>query len=203
VVEGVEYSVDLASAVDSLPEILARKAALEAHTNILQAVMTKVAERKLPSFFELEQKLVASAGAATGAAVRREVTALLRDKDKGSLLDKLRLLAIATLVEPAPVAEYEVAFQEGAAALQAPEPDVAGARAAMLAMRHARQLRSFGMHGAEAEGLSRFVATAATGLLQKAAAVFSTFTPVHVTRLVDRCALRMRLRRITYDRPSC
>ena len=44
----------LTSAVDSLPALLARKKQLEIHTSILQTVMTAVASRDVPVFFEAE-----------------------------------------------------------------------------------------------------------------------------------------------------
>jgi len=48
---------DLSEAIESLPDILNRKANLEAHTNILQAVMKKVAAREVPTYFEVLPKL--------------------------------------------------------------------------------------------------------------------------------------------------
>lgn len=44
----------LASAVGSLPALLRRKGRLEAHTHLLQSVMTAVASRSIPTFFEAE-----------------------------------------------------------------------------------------------------------------------------------------------------
>ena len=51
---GGSAATDLASAVDSLPALLAQKKQLEMHTSILQAVMNQVAARDIPQFFELE-----------------------------------------------------------------------------------------------------------------------------------------------------
>lgn len=44
--------------IESLPEILSRKANLEAHTNILQALMKKIASREVPTYFEAESDIV-------------------------------------------------------------------------------------------------------------------------------------------------
>jgi hypothetical protein len=44
---------DLKDAIDSLPELLSRKSNLEAHTNILQAVMKVIVGRDIPTFFEV------------------------------------------------------------------------------------------------------------------------------------------------------
>lgn len=49
----------LASAVGSLPALLRRKGRLEAHTHLLQSVMTSVASRSIPTFFEAETEQVA------------------------------------------------------------------------------------------------------------------------------------------------
>jgi hypothetical protein len=46
---------DLSEAIGSLPEILAKKANLEAHTNILQSVMKNIAAREVPTFFEVRR----------------------------------------------------------------------------------------------------------------------------------------------------
>lgn len=42
---------DLSEAIESLPEILQKKTNLEAHTNILHAVMKKIAQREVCFFF--------------------------------------------------------------------------------------------------------------------------------------------------------
>jgi len=44
---------DLTEAIESLPELLSRKANLEAHTNILQAVMKEIAAREVPTYYEV------------------------------------------------------------------------------------------------------------------------------------------------------
>ena len=127
---------DLASAVESLPEILSRKANLEAHTSILQGVMGQVAARDIPTYFELEQKVISSS-----RIEKREVLALLRDPAKGDLKDKLRLFSIVALVDSSSgstaMQEYETAFREGCAS--ASEDELAKA---LQVIRYLRQLRS-------------------------------------------------------------
>ena len=59
---------DLSDAIESLPEILSKKANLEAHTNVLQAVMKNIAAREVPTFFETEQAML-TAGRVTGELV--------------------------------------------------------------------------------------------------------------------------------------
>jgi hypothetical protein len=48
---------DLKDAIDSLPELMARKANLEAHTNILQAVMKAIVARDIPTYFEVRSNI--------------------------------------------------------------------------------------------------------------------------------------------------
>lgn len=181
---------DLASAVESLPEILSRKSTLEAHTAILQGVMNHVAARDIPSYFELEQKAIS-----TSRIEKREVLALLRDSSKGTLQDKLRLLAIVALLDSSSgsgaMQEYEGALREGCPSIS--EEEMSNA---LSVIRYLRQLRSLqristgsDMDTSGGAMFQQFMATAqsqATGLLQKAAAMFSRFMPVHITRVVDR-----------------
>jgi len=93
---------ELLSAVDSLPKLLERKKSLEVHTNILQAIMSAIAAREVPIFFDVEESMVASS-----RADKATVKALLADPDKGSLQDKLRLLAVFTLSSKASTADLQ------------------------------------------------------------------------------------------------
>jgi len=61
----------------------------KAHTNILQAVMKKVAARDIPTYFEVEQAILT-----TGRVEKSTVIALLKDSVKGTIEDKARLLLI-------------------------------------------------------------------------------------------------------------
>ncbi len=111
-------SKDLSEALENLPEILHRKALLEAHTNVMQNVMKKIASREIPTFFEFEQNLLThgSRGLDKAAAL-----ALLKDGSKGSLLDKTRLLALIAVTilssgvsgAEANMDEYDAAFTQG------------------------------------------------------------------------------------------
>ena len=127
---------DLSEAIESLPEILSKKANLEAHTNVLQAVMKSIAAREVPTYFETEQSII-TAGRVTDRAA---VLSLLKDGTKGRLADKARLLALAAVVGEGGVMskaaneEYDAAFvtgctaMAGAAALSAaPSSSSAGA----------------------------------------------------------------------------
>ena len=93
---------ELLSAVDSLPKLLERKKSLEVHTNILQAIMNVIAAREVPVLFDLEESMVVSS-----RADKATVKALLADPSKGSLQDKLRLLAVYTLSSKASNADLQ------------------------------------------------------------------------------------------------
>jgi hypothetical protein len=123
-----DKSKDLSDAIGSLPAILAKKANLEAHTNILHAVMRKVAARELPTFFEQEQSMLSSGG---GRAVDRSaVLTLLRDGSKGSLEDKARLLCLMAVAtadmssNKASNEELDAAFMQGCLAVAAAQAPV-------------------------------------------------------------------------------
>jgi hypothetical protein len=119
---------DLTAAIESLPEILARKASLETHTTLLQAAMKEIVARDIPTFFELELAMASS-----GRVDRAQVLSLLRDESKGTVLDKARLLAVTALVMYADAAaagskfdEFETAFSQGCSALLQKAKDGAG-----------------------------------------------------------------------------
>ena len=103
----------LSDAITSLPEILKKKANLEAHTSILQAVMREMAAREVHAYFELEQTILLSEGSVDKVSVPE----LLRDGNKGNIEDKARLLTIVTLLStdksPTTAEDYARAFEEG------------------------------------------------------------------------------------------
>lgn len=84
----------LSEAITSLPEILAKKANLEAHANILQAVMKEIAAREVPTFFELEQTILQN----NSIVDRVAILSLLREGIKGTISDRARLLALVILL---------------------------------------------------------------------------------------------------------
>ena len=75
-----EGTKDLVEAVDTLPALLEEKKMLEIHTNIFQATFEIVAERHIPTFSMLEQKLI------DGNTVEKgEVIDLVADPEKVTL----------------------------------------------------------------------------------------------------------------------
>jgi hypothetical protein len=83
---------DLITAVDSLPKLMEQKRNLDMHTNVLQAIMDCVMERETPYYNDMEEKMVTA-----GSVPSREVLEMVREA-KGTVLDKLRLLAVYFLV---------------------------------------------------------------------------------------------------------
>lgn len=94
-------SNDLSAAVDSLPALLDRKKQLEVHTSILQAVMTQVASRDVPQFFELETGLATGTYKNDLAKAQKEVLELVTDPSKGNVEDKVRLVLVYSLATTA------------------------------------------------------------------------------------------------------
>eukprot|EP00592_Proboscia_alata_P000120 CAMPEP_0194372028 /NCGR_PEP_ID=MMETSP0174-20130528/20325_1 /TAXON_ID=216777 /ORGANISM="Proboscia alata, Strain PI-D3" /LENGTH=696 /DNA_ID=CAMNT_0039150293 /DNA_START=93 /DNA_END=2183 /DNA_ORIENTATION=- len=85
---------DLAHAVDSLPRLLIEKKQLEIHTSILQAVMNEVAQRDIPTLYELESSLATKEQADLNQ-VKTDVLGIV--DGKGTLMDKLRVICVYSL----------------------------------------------------------------------------------------------------------
>ena len=108
---------NLLSAVDSLPILLAKKKVLETHTNILEAIMEEIKARDIPLFHEIEDTILSNSSlynssSSTKNADLEKVKGLLRDGNKGSLLDKTRLLA--TFILSCNIANSEITeIEEG------------------------------------------------------------------------------------------
>ena len=98
---------DLATAVDSLPALIERKRQLEVHTSILQAVMTEVASRDIPQFYELESALAMGACKNDLAKAKRDVIELVGDSAKGNVADKIRLVVVYCLATTAPGSDVD------------------------------------------------------------------------------------------------
>jgi hypothetical protein len=199
---------DLSEAIESLPEILQKKANLEAHTNILQAVMKRIAAREIPTYFELEQGILSLGGR---VADRSAIMGLLRDGSNGSAEDKLRLLLLmavtgdASMMSKAVVDELDAAFKQGCEGMGTNAPSNIEVDEALCAVQFMRRLQSLqsnsfnrprGIGGSTAAAsstalLSSLLTTANTyssTLMAKATSFFTKFSPYYVTRLVDNLA---------------
>jgi len=100
-------ATDLATAVDSLPALLAHKKQLEMHTSILQAVMNQVAARDVPQFFELEISMATGSYRSDPGRAKSNTLELLSDPTKGNVEDKLRLLVVYILTTNAKTADVD------------------------------------------------------------------------------------------------
>jgi sec1 family domain-containing protein 1 len=207
---------DLSHAIESLPELLARKTNLEAHTSVLQAVMRKIALREIPTYFELEQGILSNGGK---VADRTAVVGLLKDGSKGLLEDKARLLLLvatcgdSAMNGKASTDELDAAFVVGCEAIGKNPPSKEAVEHALAAVRFMRRLQSlqtgggmrsgfgggggaFGAGGGAGAGgsnalLSSFLTSAhsrASSLMAKATSFFSKFTPYYATRMVNNLA---------------
>lgn len=195
---------DLSEAIESLPEILQKKANLEAHTNVMQALMKHIASREIPTFFELEQSILTAGGRITDRAA---VLTLLRDSTKGTMGDKARLLAIIASMQAsdpanatkAAVEEFDAAFTQGCQGISPTPPsaeEIAKVLAGIAFLRRLISLQSSPMsrlsYGSSSTGgLSSLLNTAssrATSLIAKAASFFTKFTPYYATRVVHALA---------------
>lgn len=98
---------DLATAVDSLPALIERKRQLEVHTSILQAVMTQVASRDIPQFYEVESALATGSYKNDQAKAKKDVMELVTDATKGRVADKIRLIIVFCLATTAPGSDID------------------------------------------------------------------------------------------------
>jgi hypothetical protein len=182
-------------AIESLPELLTRKANLEAHTNILQATMKQIAAREVPTYFELEQSIL-SAGRVPD---KLPVIVLLRDGTKGTIADKTRLLILlATMIRGEKHEEYDNAFVAGCGAIVPLPPTAEKIEEMLNGVKFVRRLIALqnplsqrvtaGKNLQSTVGLSSIISSAhfgASSLMAKAASLFAKFIPVYVTRVVD------------------
>ena len=184
---------DLSQAISSLPEILAKKSNLETHTNILQNVMNVVASRDVPTYFEVEQKML------TGSSSdRTSIFNLLKDANKGGFDDKARLLLLSAILGEKVNYdhEFEVAFAQGVRGVT-PPADQSAIDMVLGAAAFARRLQALQTPvskqlmmevGGSSSGLSSFLSTATTqasSLMAKAASLFQKFASLYVTQVVE------------------
>jgi sec1 family domain-containing protein 1 len=201
---------DLATAVDSLPALLDQKKQLEMHTSILQAVMTEVAARDVPQFYELESSLATGSYKNTPDQAKKDVLALVGDSAKGNVDDKIRLVMVYCLTTTAKSADIDEVTQAIQKAIESsPTVDRAARERVAIGIKathYLKQLRSMHMIPTMAEmsltdeassssagaGLSTFLGRAtgqAAGLLAKATdRVASMLGKIHkhyATRVVE------------------
>ena len=87
----------LRDAIESLPEVLARKANIETHTNLLEAVIAGVKAREVPSYNEVEQSLMTPVSLSSTISSKLTACYSLLSSTKGLLEDKGRLYLLAVI----------------------------------------------------------------------------------------------------------
>lgn len=100
-----DNTAKLTNAINTLPELLETKRLIDLHTTIASAILEQLKARKLDVYFEVEEKLTASAGASGGRgsqmeAARASLIELIRDPAAGTPEDKLRLFLVFFLSHP-------------------------------------------------------------------------------------------------------
>lgn len=91
----------LTSAVNSLPQLMEKKRLIDMHTKVATNVLSSIKQRRLDSFFELEEKIMSK------SVLDKAMADLLRDPEFGSAEDKMRLYVIFYICTNLPDAEYK------------------------------------------------------------------------------------------------
>ncbi|XP_017461355.1 PREDICTED: sec1 family domain-containing protein 1-like, partial [Rhagoletis zephyria] len=98
-----DNTAKLTNAINTLPELLETKRLIDLHTTIASAILEQLKARKLDVYFEVEEKLTASAA----------ILELIRDPAAGTAEDKLRLFLVYYLTHhQLPEAEVETYLGE-------------------------------------------------------------------------------------------
>jgi len=205
---------ELANAVDSLPALLDRKKQLEVHTSILQAIMSEVASRAVPQFYELESGMSTGTYKNDLAKAKKDVLELVTDPAKGNVQDKIRLVLVYALATPCKSADLDevanamkTALENKGSAINSDgtqrgildKDDRLNLQIGMQAISYIKQLRSTHMVVPVTEAvvetsamLSSFMKSAttqATGLLAKATEKMGSMLGKthkhHLTRVVE------------------
>ena len=89
-----DNTAKISSAVSSIPELLEKKRLIDMHTNIATELLESIKNRKLDTFFEIEEKIMSKMN------VDKAFGDLINDSDVANLDDKLRLFLIYYICSP-------------------------------------------------------------------------------------------------------
>lgn len=88
-----DTTAKLNSAVSSLPELLEKKKYIDMHTTIATSILDQIKDRKLDTFFELEEKILSK------SLIDKSALDVILDPANGSPEDKMRLFLISYLCD--------------------------------------------------------------------------------------------------------
>lgn len=104
-----DTTAKLTSTVSSLPELLEMKRLIDMHTNIATAMLEHIKQRKLDTYFEMEEKMMSK------SLLDKSLMDIISDPDLGTPEDKVRIFIIALICGPpmsdAEIDQYCVALQ--------------------------------------------------------------------------------------------
>lgn len=172
---------ELLATVDSLPQLLERKKKLESHTNILQAAMKAIAARELPVLFEAETT--------DRADQKGKLVKLLGPDGKGTLQDKLRLLAVVSL-RGGEAGDLEA---EIAKAATSPE-EQAELEKGLEGIKHLRQMQGFNKQTpvttnaastSAGRGIGSWMQSKTAGILGQVQSFLAQSDDSYVTRVIE------------------
>lgn len=105
-----DNTAKITSAVNSLPQLLEKKRLIDMHTTIATAILNFIKQRKLDTFFELEEKIMSK------ASLDKSLIEIIADPDVGTPEDKMRLFLIFYICSPSisdsDVKKYEATLTE-------------------------------------------------------------------------------------------
>lgn len=105
-----DNTAKITSAVNSLPQLLEKKRLIDMHTTIATAVLNFIKQRKLDTFFELEEKIMSK------VSLDKSLLEIISDPEIGTAQDKMRLFLIFYICSPnisdSDVKKYEAALVE-------------------------------------------------------------------------------------------
>lgn len=91
----------LTNAVNSLPQLMEKKRLIDMHTKIATNILNFIKQRRLDSFFELEEKIMSK------SLLDKALIDLIQDPDFGSAEDKMRLYIIYYICTNLSETEYK------------------------------------------------------------------------------------------------
>ncbi|KAL3267291.1 hypothetical protein HHI36_011422 [Cryptolaemus montrouzieri] len=106
-----DNTAKITSAVNSLPQLLEKKRLIDMHTSVATAILNSIKNRKLDTFFELEEKIMSKT-----QGIEKQLMDVINDPDAGTSDDKLRLFIIYFICAPSlnetELKKYEHALEE-------------------------------------------------------------------------------------------